>query len=168
MALSTNATGHPVTPADFLLLFSYFTDTISIVNFVLLNIFFCVKPSGLVEPRRAPRRGQAPRSNKGRYRTASIVQVQSQQPSVWANTVSTCLHSEIRYLYLCVCSEELFLVLGCRLGVIKCSTLCYRCVVCMCDFESRQLLRVLPCNHEFHAKCVDKWLKVSEDTELFG
>lgn len=35
-----------------------------------------------------------------------------------------------------------------------------RCVVCMCDFESRQLLRVLPCNHEFHAKCVDKWLKV--------
>ncbi|KAM8843491.1 E3 ubiquitin-protein ligase RNF38 isoform 2-T2 [Synchiropus picturatus] len=33
------------------------------------------------------------------------------------------------------------------------------CVVCMCDFESRQLLRVLPCSHEFHAKCVDKWLK---------
>lgn len=41
-----------------------------------------------------------------------------------------------------------------------------RCVVCMCDFESRQLLRVLPCNHEFHAKCVDKWLKVSKDTQL--
>ncbi|XP_023098207.2 E3 ubiquitin-protein ligase RNF38 isoform X3 [Felis catus] len=35
------------------------------------------------------------------------------------------------------------------------------CVVCMCDFESRQLLRVLPCNHEFHAKCVDKWLKAN-------
>nr|XP_023690368.1 RING finger protein 44 isoform X7 [Paramormyrops kingsleyae] len=34
------------------------------------------------------------------------------------------------------------------------------CVVCFSDFESRQLLRVLPCNHEFHAKCVDKWLKV--------
>lgn len=34
------------------------------------------------------------------------------------------------------------------------------CVVCMCDFENRQLLRVLPCSHEFHAKCVDKWLKV--------
>ena len=34
------------------------------------------------------------------------------------------------------------------------------CVVCMCDFERRQLLRVLPCCHEFHAKCVDKWLKV--------
>ncbi|XP_038625579.1 E3 ubiquitin-protein ligase RNF38 isoform X2 [Tachyglossus aculeatus] len=35
------------------------------------------------------------------------------------------------------------------------------CVVCMCDFESRQLLRVLPCSHEFHAKCVDKWLKAN-------
>lgn len=34
------------------------------------------------------------------------------------------------------------------------------CVVCMCDFEARQVLRVLPCSHEFHAKCVDKWLRV--------
>ncbi|XP_075145016.1 ring finger protein murashka isoform X2 [Haematobia irritans] len=33
------------------------------------------------------------------------------------------------------------------------------CVVCMCDFEIRQILRVLPCSHEFHAKCVDKWLR---------
>ena len=36
------------------------------------------------------------------------------------------------------------------------------CVVCMCDFERRQLLRVLRCSHEFHAKCVDKWLKVGQ------
>nr|XP_002734949.1 PREDICTED: RING finger protein 38-like isoform X1 [Saccoglossus kowalevskii]XP_006816740.1 PREDICTED: RING finger protein 38-like isoform X2 [Saccoglossus kowalevskii]XP_006816741.1 PREDICTED: RING finger protein 38-like isoform X3 [Saccoglossus kowalevskii] len=35
------------------------------------------------------------------------------------------------------------------------------CVVCMCDFEQRQLLRVLTCNHEFHTKCVDKWLKTN-------
>uniref|UniRef100_A0A8C2MZB3 Ring finger protein 44 n=1 Tax=Cricetulus griseus TaxID=10029 RepID=A0A8C2MZB3_CRIGR len=35
------------------------------------------------------------------------------------------------------------------------------CVVCFSDFEVRQLLRVLPCNHEFHAKCVDKWLKAN-------
>ena len=33
-------------------------------------------------------------------------------------------------------------------------------VVCMSDFETRQMVRVLPCSHEFHAKCVDKWLKV--------
>lgn len=37
-----------------------------------------------------------------------------------------------------------------------------RCVVCFSDFEARQLLRVLPCNHEFHTKCVDKWLKVTQ------
>lgn len=36
------------------------------------------------------------------------------------------------------------------------------CVVCMCDFEVLQSLRVLPCSHEFHVKCIDKWLKVSE------
>jgi E3 ubiquitin-protein ligase RNF38/44 len=35
------------------------------------------------------------------------------------------------------------------------------CVVCMCDFEIRQTLRVLPCSHEFHSKCVDKWLKTN-------
>lgn len=34
------------------------------------------------------------------------------------------------------------------------------CVVCMCDFEARQTLRVLPCSHEFHSRCVDKWLRV--------
>jgi hypothetical protein len=34
------------------------------------------------------------------------------------------------------------------------------CVVCMCDFEAKQNLRVLPCAHEFHVRCVDKWLKV--------
>lgn len=36
------------------------------------------------------------------------------------------------------------------------------CVICMCDFENKQLLRILPCSHEFHAKCVDKWLKTNQ------
>ncbi|XP_013783837.1 E3 ubiquitin-protein ligase RNF38-like [Limulus polyphemus] len=35
------------------------------------------------------------------------------------------------------------------------------CVVCMCDFEPRQLIRILPCNHEFHSRCVNKWLKTN-------
>ena len=41
------------------------------------------------------------------------------------------------------------------------------CVVCLGDFESRQLLRALPCKHEFHARCVDKWLKVSAFASAF-
>jgi len=34
-----------------------------------------------------------------------------------------------------------------------------RCVVCISDFEKNENLRILPCTHEFHSKCVDKWLK---------
>ncbi|XP_027199401.2 uncharacterized protein LOC113793552 [Dermatophagoides pteronyssinus] len=35
------------------------------------------------------------------------------------------------------------------------------CVICICDFEAKQNLRVLPCHHEFHARCIDKWLKTN-------
>lgn len=34
-----------------------------------------------------------------------------------------------------------------------------RCVVCLMDFEEKQSVRVLPCLHEYHSKCIDKWLK---------
>ncbi|GAU91284.1 hypothetical protein RvY_03569-2 [Ramazzottius varieornatus] len=33
------------------------------------------------------------------------------------------------------------------------------CVICISDFEPKQSLRQLPCSHEFHSKCIDKWLK---------
>ncbi|VDO52764.1 unnamed protein product [Onchocerca flexuosa] len=33
------------------------------------------------------------------------------------------------------------------------------CVICQCDFEKRDLVRMLPCAHHFHLKCIDKWLK---------
>lgn len=32
------------------------------------------------------------------------------------------------------------------------------CVVCISDFADSDLLRLLPCGHKFHVKCVDKWL----------
>lgn len=33
------------------------------------------------------------------------------------------------------------------------------CVVCMSDYSKGEKLRRLPCNHDFHAKCIDRWLK---------
>jgi len=33
-----------------------------------------------------------------------------------------------------------------------------RCSVCLSDFHSGQRLRLLPCGHYFHQKCVDPWL----------
>ena len=35
-----------------------------------------------------------------------------------------------------------------------------RCVICLMDFEQKQQVRILPCHHEYHSKCIDKWLKV--------
>jgi len=32
------------------------------------------------------------------------------------------------------------------------------CTICMCSFARKQKLRMLPCEHKFHMKCVDKWL----------
>lgn len=35
------------------------------------------------------------------------------------------------------------------------------CVVCQCEFEKREHIRVLPCDHHYHMKCIDKWLKTN-------
>ena len=32
------------------------------------------------------------------------------------------------------------------------------CAVCLSQFERGDLVRMLPCRHEFHADCIDKWL----------
>ncbi|XP_050410951.1 uncharacterized protein LOC126825382 isoform X2 [Patella vulgata] len=33
------------------------------------------------------------------------------------------------------------------------------CSICMCEYEEDENLRILPCFHRFHARCVDKWLQ---------
>lgn len=35
------------------------------------------------------------------------------------------------------------------------------CVICIGSYETGQQLRLLPCGHDFHDICIDKWLKVS-------
>jgi hypothetical protein len=34
------------------------------------------------------------------------------------------------------------------------------CNVCFCEFENGDSLRILPCFHDFHSDCIDKWIKV--------
>ncbi|CAF0778915.1 unnamed protein product [Didymodactylos carnosus] len=40
------------------------------------------------------------------------------------------------------------------------------CVICMCPFKNRQCIRQLPCGHEYHSKCIQKWLDMNSTCPL--
>ncbi|XP_021369019.1 uncharacterized protein LOC110460444 isoform X2 [Mizuhopecten yessoensis] len=33
------------------------------------------------------------------------------------------------------------------------------CLICMCEYDQDDRLKMLPCFHEFHEQCIDKWIK---------
>ena len=35
------------------------------------------------------------------------------------------------------------------------------CIVCMSAFDVGEIVREIPCTHEFHRDCIDKWFKTS-------
>lgn len=43
-------------------------------------------------------------------------------------------------------------------GVCEEASTSISCVICIEDYRIGEKLRILPCNHKFHAKCVDLWL----------
>ncbi|KAK7891290.1 hypothetical protein WMY93_023253 [Mugilogobius chulae] len=34
-----------------------------------------------------------------------------------------------------------------------------QCQICFCDYTNGEKLRMLPCFHDYHVKCIDRWLK---------
>lgn len=35
---------------------------------------------------------------------------------------------------------------------------CVKCLVCQCQYEEGEKVRVLPCGHQFHKDCIEQWL----------
>lgn len=41
-----------------------------------------------------------------------------------------------------------------------------QCTICLEDYMENTYKRTLECNHHFHKKCIDKWLKKCEDENI--
>ena len=69
----------------------------------------------------------------------------------------------LMYVKIKVCKSSVIGILMVILFMF-CLLLCiflHRCVVCISEFEAGEDIRtLLPCNHDFHQACVDRWLLV--------
>ena len=51
---------------------------------------------------------------------------------------------------------------------MSCVCVCafHRCAICLCEYETGEVLKTIPCQHHFHAECLDKWLAKSRHCPL--
>ena len=47
---------------------------------------------------------------------------------------------------------------GCLQRNVTSSLRCFRCVICMIEFNIGDAVRYLPCMHTYHMDCIDDWL----------
>ncbi|KAG9456209.1 hypothetical protein H6P81_000717 [Aristolochia fimbriata] len=47
----------------------------------------------------------------------------------------------------------------CRTTTVESGDDMDQCYICLVEYEEEEKIRVLPCHHEFHMSCIDKWLK---------
>ncbi|EMS64581.1 E3 ubiquitin-protein ligase RNF12-B [Triticum urartu] len=55
-----------------------------------------------------------------------------------------------------------------KLETAQCSADMEQCHICLTEYEDGDQIRSLPCKHEFHLQCVDKWLKEIHRRALCG
>eukprot|EP00184_Porphyridium_aerugineum_P003597 CAMPEP_0184694178 /NCGR_PEP_ID=MMETSP0313-20130426/2217_1 /TAXON_ID=2792 /ORGANISM="Porphyridium aerugineum, Strain SAG 1380-2" /LENGTH=751 /DNA_ID=CAMNT_0027152419 /DNA_START=610 /DNA_END=2865 /DNA_ORIENTATION=+ len=37
-----------------------------------------------------------------------------------------------------------------------------QCAICLCEFETDEMVRKLPCKHQFHSECLDPWIAAND------
>ncbi|CAN0109107.1 unnamed protein product [Ascophyllum nodosum] len=43
---------------------------------------------------------------------------------------------------------------------------CVTCTICLASYEEEEVIKVLPCGHDFHAHCLDAWLELKASCPL--